>query len=276
MNGHRMDQETAERLLVGTVAEAQDGPRVLVRFLAAVRAAPRPHELVGEGAAVQAFRVARAGGAVPVAVSRPPRRLHAGLLGAKLALAALLATATGGVALAAVTGNLPGPTRGGGGAGLTPSPGAGTGGPATPAADPSRPSTPAPTPTPPPGPTDRSASPSALAGLCTAYRAKNGADRGRALEAPPFAALVAAAGGPDRVPGYCDGLLHGKDEASGGNPTPPAPSADPTQPPGTGPTTRLTGRPEPTSSTSRAGLAPTTRPGKPPARTPASVRPSRR
>ncbi|MFE9957635.1 hypothetical protein [Micromonospora sp. NPDC005299] len=273
MNGHRMDQETVERLLVGPVVEAQDGPQALVRFLAAVRAAPRPHELTGEGAALQAFRVAQAGG--PVAVSHPRRRLHAGRLGAKLALGALLATTTGGVALAAVTGSLPGPLRGGGGAHPTPSPGAGTHGRATPTTDPSRPTTPT---TPAAGPTDRPSSPSALAGLCTAYRAKNDADRGRALEAPPFAALVSAAGGPEKVPGYCDGLLHGKDKPTGPgtDPTQPEPSADPTQPPGTGPTTRVTGRPEPAPSSPAAGLAPTTRPGKPPTRKPAPVRLSRR
>ncbi|MGW5672265.1 hypothetical protein ACWEVO_30740, partial [Micromonospora sp. NPDC003776] len=97
MNAHRMDQETVERLLVGPVADAQGGPEVLVRLLAAVRAAPHPHELTGEGAALQAFRLARAGSAT-VLVSRPERRLLTSLLGAKVALAALLAAATGGVA----------------------------------------------------------------------------------------------------------------------------------------------------------------------------------
>ncbi|WP_262283609.1 hypothetical protein [Micromonospora sp. MA102] len=270
MNEHRMDQETAERLLVGTLTEAQDGPQVLVGFLAAVRAAPRPHELTGEGAALQAFRVARAGGAVPVAVSRPPRRLHAGLFGAKVALAALLATVTGGVALAAVTGNLPVPPGRGGGASLTPSPHPSTDGRATPTVDPGRATTPA------APPTGRPGSPAALAGLCTVYRAKNDADRGRALEAPPFAELVAAAGGREKVPGYCDALLTGHGKPTGSHGTPPQPSAVPTTRPGVGPTARVTGQPEATPGTPEVRLATTTPPAKPPASKTASVRPSRR
>lgn len=274
MNGHRMDQETVERLLVGPVAEAPDGPQVLVRFLAAVRAAPRPHELSGEGAALQAFRVAQAGGTPPAPVSRPPRRFHVGRLGARLALAAVLATAGGGVALAAATGNLTGPLPGGGGASRTPSPGAGHDGRATPTAGPSHPATPT---TPGAAPTGSPGTPSGLAGLCTAYRAKKNADRGHALEAPPFAALIAAAGGRDRVAGYCDALLDGKGKptGSGTNPATPQPSEDPTQGTSTGPTARVTGSPEATPSGPTAGLATTTHPGNRPEQKPKSVRPSR-
>ncbi|GGR92865.1 hypothetical protein GCM10010169_41510 [Micromonospora fulviviridis] len=267
-----MDQETVERLLVGPAADAQDGPDALVRFLAAVRAAPRPHELSGEGAALEAFRMAQAGDAVPVTVSRPERRLRAGLLGAKLALGALLATATGGVALAAVTGHLPGPLGGGGGADTTASPSTGADGRPTQSAGPSQPATPA------AAPTDGSGSPSAVAGLCTAYRAKNEADRGRALDAPPFADLVSAAGGRDQVASYCEGLLHGKDKPTkpGADKTPPQPSPDPTHRPGTESTARVTGQPVPAPSSPTAGFAPTTDPGDPPAQKPDSVRPSPR
>ncbi|MFI9644258.1 hypothetical protein ACIG87_30115 [Micromonospora sp. NPDC051925] len=56
MKGHRLDQETAERLLSGPVA----GPGPLVALLAAVRAAPHPAELRGEPGAMSAFRAARA------------------------------------------------------------------------------------------------------------------------------------------------------------------------------------------------------------------------
>ncbi|MFG3579913.1 hypothetical protein [Micromonospora chersina] len=271
MNGHRMDQETVERLLVGPAADAQDGPEALVRFLAAVRAAPRPHELSGEGAALQAFRMAQAGDPFPLRVSRPVRRLRAGLVGAKLALAALLATATGGVALAAVTGHLPGPL-GSGGADTTASPSAGVDGQPTPTGDPSHPSTPA------SGPTDRPGSRPGLAGLCTAYQAKKNEDRGRALEAPPFADLVSAAGGPEKVPAYCEGLLHGnaKPTGSGARKTPPQPSADPTHGPAAESTAPVTGQPEPAPSSPTAGFAPTTSPGTPPAQKPDSVRPSPR
>ncbi|MEU5526294.1 hypothetical protein ABZ744_05080 [Micromonospora chersina] len=256
MNGHRMDQETVERLLVGPAADAQDGPEALVRFLAAIRAAPRPHELNGESAALQAFRMAQAGDPVPMRVSRPERRLRAGLVGAKLALAALLATATGGVALAAVTGHLPGPL-GGGGADTTASPSAGADGRPTPTGDPSHPTTPAGV------PTDRSGNPSALAGLCTAYRAA-GDDRRRALEKPRFADLVAAAGGREQVAGYCDHLLDGK-----GKPTDPA--ADPTRRPSAEPTGRVTGRPEQTPDKPPAASPSTTRPAGPTVREPNSV-----
>ncbi|MEU1836664.1 hypothetical protein [Micromonospora chersina] len=270
MNGHRMDQETVERLLVGPAADAQDGPEALVRFLAAVRAAPRPHELSGEGAALQAFRMAQAGDPVSLRVSRPERRLRAGLVGAKLALAALLATATGGVALAAVTGHLPGPLGGGGGADTTASPSAGADGRPTPTGDPSHPSTPA------TGPTDRSGSRPALAGLCTAYQAKKNEDRGRALEAPPFADLVSAAGGREKVPAYCDGLLQGKGKAtgSGADKTQPQPSADPTHGPGAESTASVTVQPEPAPSSPTAGFAPTTHPGNRPVQKSTSVRPS--
>ncbi|MEU4477524.1 hypothetical protein AB0F68_05540 [Micromonospora sp. NPDC023966] len=252
MNGHRMDQETAERLLVGPVADAQDGPEALVRFLAAVRAAPRPHELDGEGAALQAFRLARAGG--PVAVSRPERRLRAGLLGAKLALAGLLATATGGVALAAVTGNLPGPLPGGDGAASSATPSTRPDGRPTPATAPTTPAV---------GPSDHPASPSALAGLCTAYRAE-GDDRRRVLETPRYADLVAAAGGRQQVAGYCDDLLDDKDKPSG-------PGAGPTRRPSSAPSDRVTGRPEQTPAKPSAETAPTSRPAGPSVRQPASV-----
>ncbi|SCF28861.1 hypothetical protein GA0074695_5192 [Micromonospora viridifaciens] len=70
MDTHRMGEETVERLLAGTVPVPRGGPEVLVRLLAAVRAAPRPHELVGEAAAVRAFRAARTG-PVRVVASRP-------------------------------------------------------------------------------------------------------------------------------------------------------------------------------------------------------------
>ncbi|NES31568.1 hypothetical protein GCE86_03750 [Micromonospora terminaliae] len=269
MTGHRMDQETVERLLVGPVTDAQDGPQALVRFLAAVRADPHPQELTGEGAALQAFRQARAGDPVPVAVLPPRPRFRAGLLGAKLALGALLATATGGVALAAVTGNLPGPLNGGGGATLTPSPGAGTDGSATPTAGRNRPGTPS------AGPAGLPSSPSGLAGLCTAYRGKKNADRGHALESPPFAALVAAAGGREQVAAYCDALLDGKGKptGSGPDPTAPRPSEHPTQGTSPKPTARVTG-PPPTSP--MTGFATTTEPGNRPMQKTTPARPSAR
>ncbi|MFC4145078.1 hypothetical protein ACFO0M_02310 [Micromonospora mangrovi] len=229
MNAHRMDSETVERLLVGPVADPQDGPEALVRILTAVRAAPHPSELTGEGAALRAYRMARAG-SLPVPAA-PPRRVLAGLLSAKLALAGLLVAATGGVALAAATGTLPGPLRGGGGDEVTapppsattdarPSPSGGT--------DPSA-ATPGGT------PTGSDASP-VLRRLCTTYREQTGEERRRALATARFAELVTAAGDRDRVAGYCDRLLDGRDRQG-------TPGASQTGRPGAPPASRVPSRP---------------------------------
>ncbi|SCF25567.1 hypothetical protein GA0070216_107278 [Micromonospora matsumotoense] len=60
MTGHRLDQETAERLLSGPLAGPAGGTGPLVALLTAVRAAADPAELRGESAAMAAFRAARA------------------------------------------------------------------------------------------------------------------------------------------------------------------------------------------------------------------------
>ena len=75
MDTHRMDQETVELLLVGSVPDGRDGLGMLVKLLAAVRAAPRPHELLGETAAVRAFRMTFAG-AAPMHPGRVPGSRH--------------------------------------------------------------------------------------------------------------------------------------------------------------------------------------------------------
>lgn len=234
MNAHRMDQETVERLLVGPVADPPDGPEALVRLLTAVRAAPRPHELTGERAAMEAFRTARAG-SVPMAASRPERRILAGLLSAKVALVALLAAAaTGGVALAAATGALPG-SLGGADDGTT-APSASADGRPTPTGGPSLSPT---------ADAGASASPigsPALVGLCTAYRKIDDGNRKRELEGPRFAELVSAAGGREKVPGYCDRVLDPGDNEGGR-------TVDPSGRPGGEPTGRVTGRPDRTPPT---------------------------
>lgn len=244
MNAHRMDQETAERLLGGPDADPQHGPEALVRLLTAVRAAPRPTELVGEGAALRAFRLARTG-ALTVPAAPPRRRVLAGVLSAKVTLAGLLVTATGGVALAAVTGTLPGPF-GGTDQVTAPPPSASTdarpaptGGPDPSAATPGG------------APGQPGASP-ALRQLCTVYREQTGEERRRALETSRFAELVTAAGDRDRVDDYCDRLLDGRDE-SGGNPgtSPPGRS-------GATPTSRATGRPERTPASPVTPTTPST------------------
>ncbi|MGC1215329.1 MAG: hypothetical protein WA890_29210 [Micromonospora sp.] len=257
MNAHRMDQETVERLLVGPVVDPQHGPEALVRLLTAVRAAPRPHELTGEAAALRAFRMARAG-LLPVAASRPQRRILAGLLSAKVALAALLLTATGGVALAAATGTLPGSL---GGAGDDATPGATAGGHPSPTAGPD------PSATPTAGTSGRPTDSPSLIGLCTAYRAEANENRRRALETPRFAELVSAADGREKVPGYCDRLLDGRGKGE--------PSTTASDRPGGEPTDRVTGRPE-RSPSGPTTEAPTDRPTGPAVDAPGPTGPTSR
>jgi hypothetical protein len=47
-------------------------------------------------------------------------------------------------------------------------------------------------------------------GLCQAYLAGKGAEQGRKLEATAFQALATAAGGEDKIAGYCAELLPGQ------------------------------------------------------------------
>lgn len=219
MNAHRMDQETVERLLGGPVVDPQDGPEALVRLLTAVRVAPRPAELSGEDAAMRAYRLARAGTAAPLAGRRTA---FAGLLSLKAALAALALTATGGVALAAANGALPGPL-GGSEADVV------TSAPAT--ALPSATGAPSGQATTSTGGPDGPSPSAALVGLCRAYRADAGDNPGRTLENPVFSGLIAAAGGRDKVADYCDRVLDGNHGRPGG-PASDRPGARPTDKPG--------------------------------------------
>jgi hypothetical protein len=123
----RISRKAAEQLLDGTAA---DGPDRLVTLLAAAAAPGREHELTGEQIAVAAFE---ANHLAPDANSRSEQMLKsplARILTTKIIAAALLVTATGGVALAASTGTFSGsaPNSGGNSAAapaLTPpSPGA--------------------------------------------------------------------------------------------------------------------------------------------------------
>ncbi len=123
------------------------------------------------------------------------------------ALAALAAAATGGIALAAATGNLPGPLQD------TAHSAFGAPAVATDAADPSdEPSESVePTQAAPQAPvltgsetSSGSASPSpSLDGLCKAFQAKATSNPGKALANPAFSVLVSAAGGTDKVTDFC-------------------------------------------------------------------------
>ncbi|MFC8849882.1 MULTISPECIES: hypothetical protein [unclassified Micromonospora] len=202
MNAHRMDQETVERLFAGpfggpvsgsaggSVSHPQGSPEPLVRLLAAVRAAPRSDELRGEGAALHAYRLARAGSAPPVPAVRARPTLLAGLSSAKAALAALAVAATGGAALAAAHGALPQPLdgadeRAAAPASGQPSPSRSTGRTAGS----------------PGGTRDPRVPPAPMVVLCHSLHAEATADR--ALAEPRYADLVSTAGGRDRVAGWC-------------------------------------------------------------------------
>ncbi|GAA3762723.1 hypothetical protein [Micromonospora maritima] len=252
MDAPRLDQETVERLLVGSA----DGPRPLARLLDAVRVPPRTGEVTGEAAAVAAFRQARAGdpdatasafrtslgtlrgarpggGPGPGSRRRPGRtgdtdhrsgRRLLGLFGGKLAVAALIASLGGGVAVAAATGNLPGsigapaPTDdaiGGSRPAAGPIPTTHRGGPGV-------------------SPTAVATDPAATAGLCTAYRRLSEPERGRALDTPAFAGLISAAGDAGRVPGYCADLLHDSG-TPGADGFPPTAGSGPPRPGGSAP-----------------------------------------
>ncbi|MEU8050287.1 hypothetical protein [Micromonospora haikouensis] len=221
MSAHRMDQETVERLLASSVGgpvassvgSPRGGPEPLVRLLAAVRAAPRPDELRGEGAALHAYRLARAGATAPVPAARTRPSLLAGLLSAKAALAALAIAATGGVALAATHGALPQPLGGAG----EPA-GAPANGQAAPSGSAGR------TAGSPGGIRDPRVPPAPLVVLCHRLRAEATADH--ALAEPRYADLVSAAGGRDRVLSWCAEALAASGPAA---PTPtPMPTPTPT------------------------------------------------
>lgn len=137
------------------------------------------------------------------------------------AAAVVAALAAGGVAVAAGTGNLPAQHRHQVSAQSEHSP------------ESSHPEHPSPSSTPSGSPSagdHHTATPSpSLVGLCRAYTAHVGVAPGKALENPAFTALITAAGGKDKVTGFCTTLLAGKDAAhSGGSDT--KPSAHPTHP----------------------------------------------
>ncbi|MFB9307556.1 hypothetical protein, partial [Kibdelosporangium philippinense] len=238
MSAHRsrrIDRRTAEHLLRGEPDREQAaGSDALSGLLAAASAPAHEAELAGEQAALAAFRAAHL---APVTQLRRRSMLIktalAKLLTVKVAATAVTAVAAGGVAVAAVTGNLP--TQRGDSPTVPPM-GAVSSmtGPATPtpsivssqasdAADKNATGK---------NPTDNNAadkttsgsgapSPS-LVGLCQAYTAGAGAEQGKALDNPAFTVLITTAGGKDKVPAYCTDLLAnqpGQSATSAGKPT---------------------------------------------------------
>jgi hypothetical protein len=79
----------------------------------------------------------------------------------------------------------------------------------------------------------------ARAGLCRAWQAGQGADSGSRADSVAFQALVAAAGGADKVAAYCEDVTAGSSAGANGQgqASPPSVSAPPTtvSPPSSGP-----------------------------------------
>jgi hypothetical protein len=215
-----LDEETVEQLLTGALppGQAPAGYSKLVQLLAAAAAAPTPGELAGQEAVLAELRaVARARPAAATApvLAGPPRRRRRTGLAVVVVVGAL---ATGGAAGAA-TGHLPGPVREAARSIL------GTGGGQAPPASTDAGQPPAPVKRPADaggglpgsrlgvstsrGPGDGLAASPNLEGLCQAFVSGNGTEEGRRPDATAFEALARAAGGLDRVPAFCEGLLPG-------------------------------------------------------------------
>ena len=211
-------RHTAERMLDGARSGRRGGGDPLADLLALAAAPAARDELAGEAAALAAFRAACP---APAERTRRPSRLRTTMAKALTlkAAAVLAATAAGGVALAASTGALPNPLVGttqsapgvAGHVGGRPSAGGSHRGGSE-------------------GP-DATPSPSLL-GLCHAYVAGAGSERGKALDNPAYSVLITTAGGKEKVDAFCADLL-----ASAG------PGGESTDHPGDTPTSRPTATP---------------------------------
>ncbi|MBP2329171.1 hypothetical protein JOF56_009556 [Kibdelosporangium banguiense] len=263
MSAHRsrrIDRHTAEHLLRGGSVQTQAGGSGALSDLLAAAAAPaRESELAGEQAVLAAFRAARLA-SVPQLRRRSMliKTALAKLLTLKVAATAVTAVATGGITVAAATGNLP--TQHGDSSTAPPmSTVSSTTGPVTP--------TPSIDPGQTPDTADKntngknaadnnsgdknagnSGSPSpSLVGLCQAYTAGAGAEQGKALDNPAFTVLITTAGGKDKVSVYCTDLL--------GNQPGQSSAAHPTGQPTTHPTgpgqAHPTGKPSDTPPSTR-------------------------
>jgi hypothetical protein len=207
----RIDRRTAEQLLRNAPGRLPVAGRDRLSDLLAAAGAPaRDQELAGEQAAMAAFRDARLATAPQRWRPRMLKAALANLLAVKIAGVTVLAA--GGIALAAAAGTLPGQQR------EEPTMPAGTNVVSTTSA-----TTTAPKPKGPEQKPDNSASPSpSLKGLCQAYTAGAGSEHGKSHDNPAFSALITAAGGAERVPGFCADLLGekpGKSDHAPGKPT---------------------------------------------------------
>ncbi|MFD9727554.1 hypothetical protein [Streptomyces sp. NPDC059072] len=202
----RIDRDTAERLLAGAGAGAAPGHNALAELLAAVSAPATSvpaggGELPGEQAAMAAFRSARLtpiSSHVPSSVGPRKRRMRT----PAILVGAVAAVTLGGVAVAAGTGHLPAAL---GGKPVSSAPAPTTSKPVPKHAEPTAGTL--------AGPVEDL--PADLAELCRAYAADSAPGIRKPAELLAerrFAPLVAAAGGPAAVPGYCAPVLGGGQE----------------------------------------------------------------
>lgn len=182
--------------------------------LVAAATAPASHsELAGEHTAVTLFRAARLSAAAPIPRTRRRSMIKSAVAklvaGKFLAAGAVAAAATGGVALAAVTGNFPNPrpaipsnTSAPASAGSS-----SHSSPVSSVTSATRPSRGNPTTSRPSATASSSTPKPSLTGLCLAYQAGVTSNPGSALQNPAFTALVTAAGGQSNVSPYCVTLI---------------------------------------------------------------------
>jgi hypothetical protein len=259
----RISRADAEKLL----DTGAGGPEALSTLLAAASPPLAAGELVGEHAALAAFRAAHLA-TVPSRRRIPMLKTAlANLIAAKIAAsAAVAAAATGGIALAAATGNLPGPLQGAAhsafgapAAHVASQAGSAHGQPHRAPAPESTDASSAPVvePSESDGPSGTATPSPSLHGLCTAFQAGATNNPGKALANPAFSVLVTAAGGKDEVAAFCTTLV---------GPAPTHHTGSPSTHPGGAPSTHPHGRPtsHPTGApSSHPGSAPSTHPGRP-------------
>nr|MDT0662426.1 hypothetical protein [Micromonospora sp. DSM 115978] len=200
---HRRRDGDAHDRLFAVLADAPDTDGAVWDLLAAATAPPRRRELAGEEAAVAAFRAARDRSVTvaPVRIGRV-RRLTASATTWIAVLTAAAATAGAAVAASTQDGEpVPRPPI----VQTSPPPSP------TPTAPPTRPSPSRPAPST-AAPTPRETDPGAdlgpftrrlHTGLCRLYLAKDPDHRRWFLDHPSMRRVIEAAGGRDRVTGYC-------------------------------------------------------------------------
>jgi hypothetical protein len=223
----RIGRREADELL--SASPVNPDRAALRHLLDQITGTPRPEELAGRQAAVAAFvRAVRDPVPAPGRVGRRSLALlsRAAVVKVVIGLAVLLC---GSAALAAGTGNLPDGVQHGAHELFAPlgvpvpdgndrHTGGSVGGGGTPSTNPAAPT----------GSGSPLTDPAAL-GLCRAWAVAGKDDHGKGLDPAATQALARAAGGTDKIAGFCGKLLGG---APGSAPPAPGPAASPPAHPG--------------------------------------------